>query len=325
MTKAMDDNPLISVITPVYNAQATIIETVQSIKNQTYQDFEIICVDDGSTDQSVALVSDKFPDVHIVRKENGGQPTARNAGLRAARGRLITFLDSDDLWIAEKLEKQITFLNDNPHLEWIYSDTWFFEERTSNIRYLASDRHPLLEGDILEPLFLNNFIPSPTLMFRRSVFEQVGVWDETVQTAEDWNMWLRIARSFPNGVCREPLALYRIHTQNKLSKVDPFVYSRTINQIIESHAAKSPERLSRLVDRSKAIQETKVALRQLKKHRPDVARRLLWRAFKRAPFRLTTFLLLIGSCLPRRVLEMCYGAYQFLSYRLAADTGRAKL
>lgn len=209
--------PLVSVVITAYNAERYIGETLESVFAQTYRTFEVIVADDGSTDGTRELVQTRFPKVRYFWKPNGGQASARNLGITNAEGDLLAFVDSDDLWLPEKLTQQVRLFIEDPTLAWSYTDCYSFVGRPDNITYRFSRIAKPHVGNILPQLFLNNFIPSPTVMIRRTVFEALGLWDENVLLAEDWNMWLRIAARFPIKYLDEPLALYRRHGDSMVS------------------------------------------------------------------------------------------------------------
>ena len=164
-----NNQPLVSVIITAYNSAALITDTLQSVYGQTYDNIEVIVADDGSTDNTKALIEEKFPRTKYYWKPNGGQPSARNLGISYASGELIAFVDSDDLWAPEKIARQVDEFLKAPDLMWCYSDCLDFEGAPSNVTGRFSSMSQPHDGEILEPLFIHNFIPSPTIMLRRSV------------------------------------------------------------------------------------------------------------------------------------------------------------
>jgi glycosyltransferase involved in cell wall biosynthesis len=204
--------PLVSIIIPAYNASGWIVETILSVLDQDYDNIEIIVINDGSTDDTENLVSNFGDKVKCINKKNGGQSSARNVGINLAKGKYIAFLDSDDLWIKNKLKVQIEFL-ESSGLKWIYSDAIAFESKSKNVLFKFSEKSKHYEGDILIKLFYSCFIPMPTVIIHHSVFSTVGLFNEKeeMRNREDWEMWLRIAALYPIALITMPLAFYRIH------------------------------------------------------------------------------------------------------------------
>ncbi len=202
--------PKVSVVIPAYNAMAYLPETLESVLRQTVTDFEVLIINDGSSDhivQWVAQITD--PRVKLISQQNQGVSVARNTGLAHAQGEYMAFLDADDLWEPTKLEKQVQYLEDKPEVGLVYSWTALIDERGNPTgRVYAFDA----EGNVWEQLLVGDPISNgSSCMVRRSCFETVGVFDRSLTSAEDYDMWLRIAARYPFAVVREPLTLYRQH------------------------------------------------------------------------------------------------------------------
>ena len=200
--------PLVSVIIPAYNREQTIGRAIRSVLNQTFQDFEIIVVDDGSTDGAKAVV-DGFGDPRIRylhHERNRGAAAARNTGIRAARGEYLAFLDSDDEWLPEKTKLQIALLED-PALNADLSCTGFFlMSGNSEIVY----RHASLPSWVKRLHWTCGLSPGSTLVVRRECVERVGLLDEQYPRLEDWDWLLKLAMGCKLEVIGEPLArVYR--------------------------------------------------------------------------------------------------------------------
>lgn len=231
--------PTVSVVIPAYNAARWIEETLQSVFAQDYPDYEVIVVDDGSTDNTAEVV-DRFPQVRCIRKPNGGQASARNVGIRAAQGQYIAFLDADDLWLPEKLRVQMEHLQ-KTGLAWVYSDVLAFDGQTGKPLFASSKWYRLYDGDIAAQLLLLCFISSP-LIVERSVFDEVGFFDEALllRNREDWEMWLRIAARYPVGLIRRPLAGYRVHSTSSTGSEDPARIFASELAVVEMTCAREP-------------------------------------------------------------------------------------
>jgi len=207
------ENPLVSVIIPCYNAALTLAETVTSVLEQTYKNVEIIIVDDGSTDNSRDVAVSFGSRVTYIPKENGGPAGARNLGIRRSRGELIAFLDADDLWLPEKLSKQINFLHAHPDTALLCSAVNRKYENGSTEIKSCSD---LPDSRIsFVRLWQDNPITTSTVVCHREVFTAVGNFDEnkTIQSVEDYDLWLRIAGTFTVRFLDEPLAVYNVSNQ----------------------------------------------------------------------------------------------------------------
>ncbi len=200
-----------SVIVAVYNGAKTLTQTIESILSQTYDDFELLLIDDGSTDESKNLIEKYLEDerVKYFKKQNGGVASARNFGIARATGEVIGFCDQDDQWLPQKLEKQIPLFSD-PDVGLVYS-------------WVDIDRHgkrecstPEFEGECFEALLNRNFVSCCTAMVRRTVLNQVNGLDESreLHGVDDRHLWLKVARISKLAVAKTPLAIYFIHGEN---------------------------------------------------------------------------------------------------------------
>ena len=250
-TETMKNRLLVSVIITAYNAESTIAETLESVFSQTYDNLEVIVADDGSTDRTAEIIKTQYPTVKYFFQHNRGQPAARNLGIRHARGSLIAFLDSDDLWLSNKIAKQVEALRIYPDAGLCYCDCYVFQGATSNILYRYNKKSRPHGGFVIKPLLLENFISSPTPMIRREVFDVMGLWVEQADLCEDWMMWLNIAARFPIIFCRQPLALYRLSSQSKSQSRAPYKYIEAHLNVIDKTISAQPEELESL--RTKAI------------------------------------------------------------------------
>ncbi len=201
--------PSISVIIPTYNATKTVLDTIASVQAQTHRDIEIIVINDGSTDNLLACLALTVTDarVKIYSYPNGGLPVARNRGIARSTGDYIAFIDADDLWTPDKLERQLAALVANPKAGLAYSWTYFMEE--DGERY-HTDRAIWFEGDVRKDLMLWNFLcHGSNPLIRRSVIDAVGEFDPTLPSAEDWDYWLRIAAQWEFALVPAPQIYYR--------------------------------------------------------------------------------------------------------------------
>jgi glycosyltransferase involved in cell wall biosynthesis len=214
--------PKVSVVIPTYNYGRFLGEAIQSVLDQTYQDFEIFVVDDGSTDNTKEVViSFKDHRIKYVYKKNSGVSAARNTGICASDGEYIAFLDSDDTWLPQNLELKVKLLDSHPKVALVCSDSYVFDNLTgATLGRLWHDR-PFLRGfsprrasqhPLKEMLFQEAcFIRASLTMVRRVVFTKVGYFDESLRTAEDWDMFVRIVQQFPIETIDIPLGRRRKH------------------------------------------------------------------------------------------------------------------
>lgn len=201
----------VSVIVAVYNGAKTLSKTIESVLSQTYSHFELLLVDDGSQDNSKAIIDKYLGDnrVKYLKKNNGGVASARNFGILHASGDIVGFCDQDDQWLPQKLEKQVPLFNDSS-IGLVYS--WVEIDRLGQ-RELSA---PEYEGNCFEALLNRNFISCCTAIIRKTVLDQVDGLDESreLQGVDDRHLWLKVARISKVGVAKFPLAIYFIHGEN---------------------------------------------------------------------------------------------------------------
>lgn len=199
-------NLLISVVIPMYNASETIGRVLDSVKKQTLEcDYEVLVVNDGSKDNSKDVVERYILDnpsfnIRLIDKPNGGVSTARNVGLKASQGDLLAFLDSDDEWFPDKLEKQIKLLEMNPEIDLLGC-------AFDGLYLLDQPDGKLLRIDVNKLIFKNYFQPS-TVVMKRKVFEEIGFFDENQKYDEEGNYFIRIANRFNCYFCNMKVINY---------------------------------------------------------------------------------------------------------------------
>ncbi|MEZ3168266.1 glycosyltransferase family A protein [Halorubrum ejinorense] len=230
-----------SVVLPTYNRAHTIDAVVESVLRQTYDRFELLVVDDGSTDDTPAVVED-FDDrrIRYVRfRRNRGANVARNAGIRHADGDFLAFVDSDDRWHPEKLERQVRAMrNASDRTGVVYTGYWL--EYPSGRQYGPDPDRDAHEGSIHEELLKGNgrFIPTSTALVRRACFEEVGLFDEGLPRQQDWEMWLRISQQFEFGHDPEPLVVKSMDHDEVSISSDEEAQIDAIEHVLEKHAEK---------------------------------------------------------------------------------------
>ena len=209
--------PKVSVIIPTYNCAKYLPEAIQSVLNQTYQDFEIIVVDDGSTDETKQILNPYIEKnlIRYVYQNNQGVGAARNKGIKEANSEYIAFLDSDDLWDPKMLERSLSLMQ-SYNYDWVACDNYRLEIDEngvlSNLEIYCNKEIPSNSKDIFLSLIKKNFIGGPSkVLARKKCFEIAGYFDETIRVVEDWELWLRFAKvGLKLGYIKEPLYYYRL-------------------------------------------------------------------------------------------------------------------
>src|SRR5262249_50775349 len=184
--------PAVSVVIATYNYGRYLAGALDSVLGQTFADLEVIVVDDGSSDDTAHVVSPYLLDPRVAyhRLDHRGQPAAKNFGIRLAHAPLIAFLDADDLWVPTKHEKQLALFESDAALGVVYSRRLLIDAEGRQLAY----RQPVLyRGRVLEPMFRDNFVCFSSVVLRRAVFDEVGLFDEQLPLAIDYDLWLRVA------------------------------------------------------------------------------------------------------------------------------------
>lgn len=207
--------PEVSAIVPTYNRANVLPRALDSILSQTYDDIELIVVDDNSEDDTRTIVeSYSDPRVKYIRHEtNKGANSARNTGIKESNGDYIAFLDDDDEWLAEKIHTQLTSLK---QLDDSYGMAYSGRQIVENGNVIEEYK-PNLEGELFNDLLKENFIPSETPLIRYECFDNVGLFDERFRSCQDWDMWLRISREYKISCDRKILAVSHWDSNDRIS------------------------------------------------------------------------------------------------------------
>jgi glycosyltransferase involved in cell wall biosynthesis len=204
----------VSVILPTYNRAQLLNISINSVLSQTYRDFELILIDDCSTD-STSSVLDSITDdrVRVIKNtSNKGIAAVRNIGVMNSRGKYIAFLDDDDEWLPDKLEKQVKIIEESsPVLGCVYTGIIIIMDGSNNT---SQTKVSHFRKNILNNLLFNNFITTSTMLIKKECFEKTGLFDESIPYGEDYDMWIRIAEIFEFENISEPLVKYRIHSNS---------------------------------------------------------------------------------------------------------------
>lgn len=205
----LKDEPLISIITPTYNRADFIAEAVQSVLDQTYQNFEHLIVDDGSTDNTREVLSPFLADGRFkyFYQENQGQSVARNQALEHARGEFICFLDSDNVWLPIHLASQLAVFQETPDVDIVYGDGITIDEHGNEIRRKNIKRH---SGYIAFQMLKDNCVGMNMTMARRKCFEEMGGMSAKRRVADDYDLWLKFSSRYRFRYVPRYLAYYRV-------------------------------------------------------------------------------------------------------------------
>lgn len=211
--------PKVTVIIPTYNAIAYLPSTFDSVIKQTFSDFEVIIVDDGSSDATVEWVSQLVdPRVRLISQANQGVAVARNQGIANAQGEYVAFLDADDLWEPTKLEQQVKCLDENPQVSLVNTSIVNIDEQGKPLSTINARN---LSGNVLKHIVEENLILCGSApMVRRSCLQAVQGFDQKLMSAEDWDLWIRLAARYDFAVITEPLVLYRQHLNSKSNNIE---------------------------------------------------------------------------------------------------------
>ncbi|MDH3974418.1 MAG: glycosyltransferase [Deltaproteobacteria bacterium] len=204
----------VSVIIPTYNRAHFIAECLESVLNQTCGDYEVILIDDGSTDDTEAVIKPYLDRIRYIKQENQGNAGARNSGVELAKGEILAFNDSDDLWLPDKLEKQINYLDEHPQVDMVCGNGLFFgSHKLEGKPVIPFKRAVPLERDgvSLASIFMKSSLRTPTMVVRRKVFHKVGGFDPDFKVCVDLDFAFRVLMHFNVAFMNEPLFKLRKH------------------------------------------------------------------------------------------------------------------
>jgi glycosyltransferase involved in cell wall biosynthesis len=301
----------VSVIIPTYQSEQFIRQAIDSVLAQTYKDYEVIVVDGKSTDGTMKVLKSYGNSIRTLTQNGKGIANARNFGIVESKGEYISFLDSDDLWLRDKLAIQVRFLDQKPaSVGLIYSDAFLFpEDDVSRLSYLANKRAFQVgnphSGKVLGQLFIANFIPASTVMVRRTCFERVGLFDESLVFCEDIDMWMRIAEYFEIDYQRMVLGKVRLHlgsaTQNKeqLLRSQIILENKTMKRmpyLLERFGLKN-------IQRSHMKKRLGLGIEYLRKNKKDDARQEFERCIRMRPSSAKAYFLLIFTLFPFSLID----------------------
>jgi len=219
MIKMDRELPKVSVIIPVFNGENYLREAIDSVLAQTYKNFELLVVDDGSNDGTWDMIQSYGSRLYGIRKKNGGVASALNCGIQQASGDYIAWLSHDDLFLPDKLERQVEFLIQFPQFIACYTDYYIIDENGNVIQEIETPWFPRQEA--IRALFARSYINGSTMVIERSCFETVGLFSETLRYTQDIEMWLRLLEHFEIGRVSEKLLKWRSHPSQGSRNVSP--------------------------------------------------------------------------------------------------------
>ncbi len=251
--QSLATSPLFSVIIPVYNREHFIARAIESVLKQTFRDFELIVVDDGSTDNTPNIAA-KYP-LTLIRQPNRGVAAARNMGIKVARGKIIALLDSDDVWTKEKLQIHYDFFQNNPdYLIHQTDEVWIRNGKHLNKKAY----HQKKQGYIFAESCRLCLISPSAVAIKKELFEEVGLFDESYEVCEDYELWLRITKKYPVGYSPKKAVIKYGGHKDQLSK-KYFGMDRWRVRALLQHLDR-PEALK------EALKKCEVLLKGAKKH-----------------------------------------------------------
>lgn len=296
-------NPCVSVVIPAFNAEEFIRETLDSVLSQTFQDFEIIVVDDGSVDRTGDIVIEYGHPVRYIKTENHGPSHARNVGIRSSKGRYVAFLDADDLWTPEKLAVQISFLEQRQDVGFVFADMEMFNnDKITMPSYFQSLKDPLVRAkipghhDILDDptslLLKCNVVPTGTVVVRRDCLEHTELFDEKISNVEDLDLWIRLSLVCRFGCIPNVLKRKRDHqgniSKNRYKALSAAIYmceklSRNFPQFKDRYRREIMRRVSRhhgtfgyYYFQKNTMKKARPHLWKSLRHRPTARNAMLW-------------------------------------------------
>lgn len=230
-------DPLVSIIIPVYNGEQYLSKAIESALTQTYQNFELLIVNDGSTDNSAVIIKPYLKDSRVIyiEQQNAGVAAARNTAIKHARGKYVGFLDQDDLWKNNKLEVQIVSLEQDERVALVHSKLDCIDINGNQMDY---DWITGVSGYCFEEMFKKNMIAVLTVLIRKTIIDEIGLFNEQLSGTDDYEMWLRVTLKYPISYIDQSLAFYRFHDNNisKNSFKMTILELKTINTILSDHS-----------------------------------------------------------------------------------------
>ncbi len=265
----------ISVIIPTYNRKKTLARAIQSVINQSLSPFEILIIDDGSNDGTEEWVKENFQNIKYIYQNNHGVSSARNIGIENAYGDWVAFLDSDDEWLPNKLYEQVKAIDSNPEMKFFHTNEIWIR---NGVRVNQMKKHKKYGGYIFEKCLDICRVSPSSVLIQKEVFDNIGIFDESLRVCEDYDLWLRITSKYPVVFLDKPLIYKYGGHADQLSKVNDGIESyriQSLEKIIKSGFLSDEQKVkavNALVNKmkiySKGLEKRKKldALRDIKKN-----------------------------------------------------------
>jgi glycosyltransferase involved in cell wall biosynthesis len=300
--------PTVSVVIATYNYGRFLPEAIDSVLAQTFTDYEIVVVDDGSTDNTAEVIeryresSEQAGRLRYIRLEkNIGQPKAKNLGIRTSRGRFIAFLDGDDVWLPRKLEKQMPVFEKNGDTGVVYSDVMLFQ---GGQEFPETKRPPFARGKVTRNLIFDNIVPFSSAIVRRECFDRDGMFDESIPLAIDYELWLRLSVNWAFDYVPEKLIKGRVGHTRLSSRADE--RTKIATRICDEFLSRNREK----IDPSGSLRREWLALRCFRegcnnhhRNRRMLALRCYTRSLANSPFQPKVWKAILMLSLRRDVIE----------------------
>ncbi|GIV15638.1 MAG: glycosyl transferase [Armatimonadota bacterium] len=290
--------PLVSVVLTSYNHAPYLPQAIESVLGQTLRDIEIVAIDDASTDDSPQILQRYADRVRVVLHEsNRGTYASLNEGIALSRAPYIAILNSDDMWLPDKLQKQVQVIESEPRIGLVHTGFQVIDAQGNPIggNPLGIRFHPNPQGDLLPELLARNLFITSSVMFRRDCVQRCGAFEVHLFGMGDWDLWLRIAEHYLVGYVPEPLTLYRLHGQNTM-----YQSARMLEDDLWIHEERIRKRIPELLqhDGWRMRHAIGIALAALgviynRMGRRDRARKAFWQSLRYCPWRLKTWLRLL--------------------------------
>ncbi len=307
---------LISVVVPTFNRENYILESLESVFAQSYPNVEIIVVDDGSDDQSIELLKplEKSKRLRLFRQKHAGVSAARNLAVDKARGQYIAFLDSDDLFLPEKLSKQMALFQEKPHLGFVHSNFSKFDDRGHHLGLRDMTK---IRG-IVYPWILQEWsalITPSTVLMPKNIFVEAGGFDESISWGEDIDLYFRVARKYEIGMVPEMLTKIRVHAAS--ASAPKIGSAESFHRVLAKAVAADPSLSPRFVKKAFAkmyVNKSQNILGEGNSADMHLARKLALRALGYHALEPGAWLAIIASSLPMVVRKFLASMIRRIRY-----------
>lgn len=293
--------PRVSVVIPVYNGARYFAHTIESVLAQTYSAKEIVVVDDGSLDSSQEVVARYLhhSNVRLITQKNAGVAAARNTGIRNTAGEYIALVDQDDIWLPDKLALQVGYLDEHPEVALVHSNIHFIDGVGERIPDPEWAWVAPTYGQVLPELIQWNRICTCTVLLRKSVLEQAGLFRQELAPSDDWDLWLRIAARHLIGFVDTVTACYRVHQENESRNLLKMQEAEI--RVVETFVREYPGAVGEAISRAKLCSLYSEAAHLLERSGRHTEARGYWlRAMRKNPVASKPYVSLIWGALPVR-------------------------